>query len=255
MSDAIEPPPGLVMAFDGLDGAGKSTQCQILAEKFEARGWPCRILRLSNEDPVERMLADVAVDLPVSVVGNRYSVIAKLLCRQEWLVRPQLEAGNSFIYDKYLLSFLSKELAGGAEASELRTMIRHLEPPDISVFLDVSPEKALERKRGVVTYREAGLSFATYNDEPVSPARFSRGEYPPRWVHQCYLDYQGRAREARARLLADASGYWGGKFGRSAITLSSTREPDDLAAAIWTAVERHRTEQRRALGQRGPGYR
>jgi thymidylate kinase len=232
---------GLVVAFEGLDGAGKSTQCEILTRKFSSQGQPVHTLSHDREDPVDRMLLDLMTDEPVDVKANRFAIIATFLCRQEWVIAPQMKTGTSFIYDKYLLTFLAREVARGADVKELKAMIRQLDPPDLTIVLDVSPEVALLRKKGSVKYREAGLNLVNYGGVPVSPARFKAGEYPQEWVHQCYLDHQGQMSKALIRMLDGEAGYWHGKFGRIIVRLSSMRDQDDLAAEIWEAVCRVRS--------------
>lgn len=227
---------GLLIAFEGLDGGGKSTQCALLAEALREAGQRCTVMRLSSGDPVEEMLGDLAVDTPVEVVGNRFAVIAKLLCRQEWVVEPRLRRGEAVIYDKYLLSFLAKETVRGANPAQLRTMVQRLRPADLTIVLDVEPDEALRRKQGRVTYREAGLNLNTYNGEPVSPDAFRRGAYPHAWVRERYLEFQGGARQAQARLLDAAETYWNGGFGRRVLRLPAGDDRHRLAEAIAAAA-------------------
>jgi thymidylate kinase len=227
---------GIVVAFDGLDGAGKSTQCAELQRVLLSDGMPCEVRSLSSGDAVERMLMQVAADRALDTTANRYALISKLLARQEWLVRPQRHTGVSFIYDKYLLSFLAKEIVRGADSRELRTMIDQLDPPDVTVVLDIAPDLALVRKDGKVGYREAGLNLVTYEGKTVTPAGLESGAYPEQWVQACFLDYQRRVRSAQEQLLGEAHGYWAGKFGRSIVVLPSTQPSHAIATTIRRVV-------------------
>jgi dTMP kinase len=234
------PAAGIVVAFDGLDGAGKSTQCAELKGTLVSSGMACEVHSLSSGDLVERMLKEVATDRVLDITANRYAVISKLLARQEWLVSPRRRTGTSFIYDKYLLSFLSKEIVRGGDVRELRAMVRQLDPPDITIVLDIAPGSALRRKGGSVGYREAGLNLVTYDGQAVTPAGFESGRYPAEWIRDRFVEYQGRVRAALERLVADAQTDWHGKFGRSIVVLPSEQHPHTIAATVRQLVQETR---------------
>lgn len=139
------------IVFEGIDGSGKSTQISLLQEKIQKQGNPCFVTREPSDGPVgslirqflsgrmqadERTLAALfAADRLDHLTNHTDGVIAKL------------EQGIAVISDRY---YLSNYAYNGVRASlewvmQLNTVSADLLKPDCHIFVDVSPEKALER--------------------------------------------------------------------------------------------------------------
>ncbi|MFI0750620.1 dTMP kinase [Streptomyces sp. NPDC021224] len=224
-----------VVAFEGLDGSGKSTQCRLLSERLGSAGMGAAIRPLFRFDIVEEMLEDLDGAAEVPDVGSRYAVMAKVLTRQEWVVNPRLGEREATIYDKFLLTFLANEIVRGADRHELEVMSRRVLPPSLTFVLEISPETALRRKGGKVGFREAGLNLATYRGEPVTYSAYKAGLYPAKFLEQRYVEFQLEVQAAMRSLIdADKSP---SPFGRRCVLLKAERSTEDLAAEIWSHVD------------------
>lgn len=62
-------------------------------------------------------------------------------------IKPTLSKGINIISDRYLYSSLAFFKARGIEYQEIRNINKDIEEPDIIIFLDIDPDKALERVR------------------------------------------------------------------------------------------------------------
>lgn len=227
--------PGVpVVAFEGLDGSGKSTQCRLLTERLTAAGLGAAVRPLFRCDIVEDMLSDMDAAAEVPDVGSRYAVMAKVLSRQEWLVLPQLGQREATVYDKFLLTFFAGEIVRGAGRAELDVMARRVHAPQLTFVLQIAPEVALHRKGGKVGFREAGLNLASYEGEPVSYRRYKDGGYPADFLQHRYVEFQLQAQAAMQELIDQTSGP--SPFGERCVVLKAERDADELAAEIWSHV-------------------
>jgi dTMP kinase len=144
---------GYFIAFEGGDGAGKSTQVQRLAEWLTARGHEVVITREPGATAIGRrlrqMLLDVS-DLGLSARTEALMYAADRAQHVEEVIRPALERGAVVITDRYIDSSIAYQAAGRAlSAADIerlsRFATRGLEP-SLTIVLDVSPEVAAERR-------------------------------------------------------------------------------------------------------------
>ena len=236
---------GFTIAFDGPDGSGKSTQCRALAQRLEGAGIVPQIMPLFRHDAVEKMLDDLDSKLDVPDVGSRYAVIAKILARQQWLVQPILSMGGTVLLDKYAITFYANEMVRGADPHELNAMLSWVTPPDLAFFLDLEPEASLERKNGIVGFREAGLNLARYQGEPVDFNRWASGAYPQHFLEECYVSFQQSLREKLLEIVGQVRKEESA-FGKRVVALDATESEDEIAARIWKTLCAELTDE--------PGY-
>ncbi len=163
--------PGLLVAFSGVDGSGKSTQVDLLEESFEKIN--VGVLRIrSRWRPV--------LSLPLLVImrrlgyakvhraGGVYIVETRLPSRggltSLWCILTQVEniiktgvklvfpllLGRTVICDRYALDMLVDGMAGLHDApghTRLGFQLLHLLPkPNFAFFMDIDPEVAFRRK-------------------------------------------------------------------------------------------------------------
>ena len=143
----------MFVVLEGLDGAGKSTQIEMLREWFAARGAECEYVHFPRFDApfygeliarfLRGELGDVASVDPYLVAllyaGDRNDMAAQ--------IRSWLAAGKVVIADRYVYSnigYQCAKLSDGAARERLRRWILDLEygynaipQPDLSLFLDV----------------------------------------------------------------------------------------------------------------------
>jgi dTMP kinase len=145
---------GLFLSLDGPDGAGKSTQCLLLADWLRQRGHAVT----TCVDPGGTSLGAVLRDL---VLHHRHDVAlwseallfmasrAQLVAE---VIRPALDAGRVVVSDRYLLSTVVYQgHAGGLDPRQVwdvgRVAAGGLEP-DLTLVLDLALEQSLARLGG-----------------------------------------------------------------------------------------------------------
>jgi dTMP kinase len=147
---------GKLIVFEGAEGAGKTTQIRLLAERLSAAGILCIALREPGGTPVGDSIREILLDPEREITPATESLLfmasrAELIARE---VRPALEKGAVVILDRFFLSTYAYQIAGrGLPEADVRAA-NHLATaglvPDITLLLDISAEEGLERaqKRG-----------------------------------------------------------------------------------------------------------
>ncbi|AMO36431.1 dTMP kinase [Thauera humireducens] len=138
--------PGILVVFDGIDGAGKTTQVRRLEAALASVGERVIVSKEPTDGPW-------GAKLRASATSGRLPFDEELTAfiedRQEHLatkVIPALEAGAVVILDRYFYSTIAYQglRAGGISPIEARIR-RNVVEPDVAYLLDVPPTLATAR--------------------------------------------------------------------------------------------------------------
>ncbi|MGW3391139.1 dTMP kinase [Streptomyces cinereoruber] len=145
-------PTGFFIALEGGDGAGKSTQVQVLADWIRAKGHEVVVTREPGATPIGKRLRSILLDVSSAGLSNRAEALLYAADRAEHvdsLVRPALERGAIVLSDRYIDSSVAYQGAGrDLSPTEIARISRWATDglvPHLTVVLDVSPETARER--------------------------------------------------------------------------------------------------------------
>lgn len=145
-------PAGFFIAFEGGDGAGKSTQVRAIAEWIRAKGHEVVVTREPGATPVGKRLRAILLDVASAGLSDRAEALLYAADRAEHVasvVRPALERGAVVISDRYIDSSVAYQGAGrDLSPTEIARISRWATDglvPNMTVLLDVSPETARER--------------------------------------------------------------------------------------------------------------
>lgn len=192
--------PGLFIAFEGGDGAGKSTQAARLAEALELRGLNVLRTREPGGTPIGEKLRSLVLDHGHGHIDARTEALIFAASRAAHacqVIRPALERGDIVLTDRYIDSSVAYQGAGrdlGTEA--VRTLNEWATEglqPDLTVLLDVDPADGRRRRTAGETaedrmeseadefhalIRDAFLQLAAARPEAylVLPAHLAVGE-------------------------------------------------------------------------------
>jgi dTMP kinase len=143
------------VSLDGLDGTGKSTQCRLLAEWLRGRGLAVTECADPGGTAVGDQLRELLLHRRETRVAPACEALLFMASRAQLVaevIRPALEAGRAVVCDRFLLAnVVYQGHAGGLdvgllwEAGRLSTggLV-----PDLTLVLDLSPDKARARRRG-----------------------------------------------------------------------------------------------------------
>ena len=145
--------PGLFIAFEGGDGAGKSTQAARLAGTLEKRGLTVLRTREPGGTPIGEKLRSLVLDHGHGHIDAHTEALifaASRAAHATQVIRPALERGEVVLTDRYIDSSVAYQGAGrdlGADA--VRTLNEWATSglqPDLTVLLDVDPADGRRRR-------------------------------------------------------------------------------------------------------------
>lgn len=147
------PFPGLFIAFEGGDGAGKSTQTAELAGALEARGLTVVRTREPGGTPIGEKLRSLVLDHGHGHIDARTEALifaASRAAHAEQVIRPALERGDVVLTDRYIDSSVAYQGSGrGLGTDAVRSIndwaTANLQP-DLTVLLDVEPADGRRRR-------------------------------------------------------------------------------------------------------------
>lgn len=144
--------PGLFVAFEGGDGAGKSTQARALAVALEARGLEVVLTREPGGTPAAEAIREVVLTPDYAGLDPRAEALLYAASRAEHvarLVRPALERGAVVITDRYIDSSIAYQGVarglGPDVVGEINLWATRSLLPDLTVLLDVDAGAGLAR--------------------------------------------------------------------------------------------------------------
>jgi dTMP kinase len=155
-----------LIAIIGTDGAGKTTQTQLLAEWLEAQGHAVITHLNSSQQPLRSVLADIAKTAGVrddlELLGEELAQFLSNLLKWQALVDliPDLDVpGAVVVADRYSYCYVAASEARGLDKTWIvRRMFDIFPEPDITIYLDVSPAEAARREAARDPYPQ-GLDF------------------------------------------------------------------------------------------------
>lgn len=159
---------GLFLSLDGPDGAGKSTQCRLLADWLRERGEAVVLCRDPGGTPVGERIRDLLLNHgqhSISVICEAFLYMASRAQLVEEVIRPALAEGRIVVSDRFLLAnVVYQGHAGGLNPEKLWELGRLAVGsclPDLTLVLDVDPDVGLARKAGAMDRMESrGPDFA-----------------------------------------------------------------------------------------------
>lgn len=183
---------GKFIAFEGGEGAGKSTQARLLAAALAARGIACRITREPGGTPGAEAIRTLLLGTEGEGWHPRAEALLFAAARSdhvERLIRPALAAGEWVICDRFIDSSRAYQGGGGglsdAEVLALHAIGSEGLLPDLTLLVEVSPTTAEARTRardgdaadriggrGAAYHAAVAAAFARI--AAAEPARFAR---------------------------------------------------------------------------------
>lgn len=157
----------MLITFEGIDGCGKSTQVERLAEWMVQKQVPFARFREPGGTLLSEKLRDLLLDSrkemdPVTELLLFSAARSELVARK---VIPALERGEMVILDRFYDSTTAYQGYGRQvldldQIDSLNRLAAHGLVPDLTIYLKISPEKALERLDGQKDRMEAsGMEF------------------------------------------------------------------------------------------------
>jgi len=169
---------GKLIAVEGLDGSGKSTQIYLVKRWLELEGyrvffteWNSSVLvKKSTSKGKKRQL----------LTPTTFSLIhaTDFADRYERQILPLLRAGYIVLADRYIFTALARDAVRGVDRDWVQTLYSFAVHPDITFYFRVALEVSLSRileGRPTLKYHEAGLDMG-WSADPYESFRIFQGK-------------------------------------------------------------------------------
>jgi len=147
---------GLFITFEGGEGCGKSTQSRLLLKKLEQRNIPVVLTHEPGGTALGNELRKALKRRRGSSISPQAELLLFAASRAQLvaeLIRPALEEGKVVICDRFTHSTLVYQGYGRGLDFTAIEMVNNMATqglkPGLVIFLDISPEQGLARKRSL----------------------------------------------------------------------------------------------------------
>ena len=156
---------GFFISFEGIDGSGKSTQIQHLAEYLETLGFDVIITREPGGSVGGEQIRDLLLQGAVDRWSPETEILLFTASRRDHLERiilPALDNGKIVICDRFTDS---TRMYQGMRGPSLRNLVELLNEkiikrnPDLTIIIDINPETGLKRAKSRKTVEERFEDF------------------------------------------------------------------------------------------------
>ena len=144
---------GYFLAFEGGEGAGKSIQVEILVSHLHEEGYQVVVTREPGGTRIGEQIRIITHDpenVDLDPIAEAYLMSAARAQHVAQIIEPALEAGKIVVCDRYVDSSVAYQgygrKIGAEEISKLNQLAINGAIPDLSIFLDISPELSLKRR-------------------------------------------------------------------------------------------------------------
>lgn len=208
-------PPGRFITLEGGEGAGKSTQARILAERLKAAGHDTLLTREPGGSPTAELIREFLLSGRAEAFGPMGEAVLFSVARDDHLtetIRPALERGTWVVCDRFADSTRAYQGTAGLKPEAVRALERLIVAgtrPDLTLILDLPVEEGLAR----ASHRSGG------NGEAEAGDAFERRS----------LGYHRALRDAFLDIALDEP--------ERCVVIDAARPQDAVADDIWRVVQ------------------
>jgi|TARA_Y200000002_G_scaffold108409_2_gene88730 dTMP kinase len=179
MKKTMEPADrGIIIAVEGMDGSGKSTQAMLLFNWIRALGLPVHHTEW-NSSPVVAAATKVGKDTK-RLKPQTFHLIHAADFADRWSkqIEPMLEVGGIVICDRYKFTAMARDGARGVDRKTIEENYSFAREPDITLYFDIPPEVGYDRivtGRPTLKFYEAGLDMG-WTFDPFESYKILQGK-------------------------------------------------------------------------------
>lgn len=156
---------GLLISFEGIDGAGKSTHIAPLAQALQDQGRDVLLTREPGGTPLAEKLRGMILNEPMDILTETLLAFAARRDHIESVIRPALERGTVVLCDRFTDSTYAyqghgrtfgttghleiiSQLEKWVQTEGLNKNLGPLLQPDLTLWFDLDPKIAAQRLTG-----------------------------------------------------------------------------------------------------------
>ncbi len=144
----LSPSPGQarLIALEGIDLSGRTTQVQLLHDWLCAQGYRVTTTTWRTSPLVSDILERARTKSPLRPLTYSMLYCADHLDRTQRVIKPALERGDIVLADRYIYTAFARDEASGLDAAWVRNLYRFSVQPDAIFYLHISPDEAVKRR-------------------------------------------------------------------------------------------------------------
>ncbi|MGC1188149.1 MAG: hypothetical protein WA871_12230 [Candidatus Acidiferrales bacterium] len=172
---------GSLIVVEGTDGSGRSTQISLLTEWLESEGFAVQTMGLRRSFLVAKDIDTLLEENAITRMTLTLMYATDFFDQLEHRILPALHSDFIVLADRYFYTLIARAAVRGIERGYLHGLYAMALRPDLTFWLDVSPEAAFERefrKSHAISYWESGRDMSLSND-----------------LFQSFIRYQARVRK------------------------------------------------------------
>lgn len=157
---------GRFITFEGIDGAGKSTHIERVAQRLRAGGATVLPTREPGGTPLAEALRELVLHRPMDGVTEALVVFAARRDHVEQVIRPALARGETVLCDRFTDASFAYQGGGRGVGAAWLAQLEHIVQgglqPDLTLWLDVPAEEAARRRaaaRAADRFEQQDLAF------------------------------------------------------------------------------------------------
>lgn len=140
----------MFIVLEGIDGCGKTTQAALLAEWLTIQGYNVHLTAEPSEGKIGKFIREEILSgkqktepetLALLFTADRYEHLVSE-------IMPALSEGKIVVCERYYYSTIAYQAAQGVDKTWLFEINKFAAKPNLVIFLDINPKKALSRKQG-----------------------------------------------------------------------------------------------------------
>jgi dTMP kinase len=140
-------PDGMLIAIEGIDGAGKTTLAHRLGDALRNTGLTVTVSKEPTTGPWGMKMRQSAADGRLEAGDELRYLLLDRQAHVEELIAPALARGEVVILDRYYPSTVAYQGAAGLDVHKLLDDNAFAPRPDLLLVLDVDPAVGLQRIR------------------------------------------------------------------------------------------------------------
>jgi dTMP kinase len=177
--------PGKLIAVEGLDGSGKSTQIYLVKRWLELEGYKVFFTEWNSSLLVKRSTKKGKKRHRLTPTTFALIHCTDFADRYERQILPMLHAGYIVVADRYIYTAFARDAARGCDREWIRKLYGFACHPDVTYFFDVPLSMALRRiltGRPQLKFYEAGMDMGLSKD-PFESFQMFQGRVYEEYQH------------------------------------------------------------------------
>lgn len=192
----------MIIAFEGLDGSGKSSQAKELYRKLTEEGYNVILSPWRRGKGIVDFLKEMCTSEYCDARDGSLAFAAEYWTR--WDEDKKYENSKDIIiYDRYIYTEIARGVARGITQEWLNLLYRNAIKPDITFFIQCNKEDLYNRKKdSKISLFEAGLDSMNEKKEKFNEVyiKYDNGEYDKTYILKCFCEFQEKQLEAYKEL-------------------------------------------------------